>query len=223
MPTEKAFEVLRKGGDPGKTIANRDKANDRLIDKVLASKPRRSGFEFKRRGEEGWNFVNTGPKLRNKVENLPLSTGGAIWARRAGSNVIYVLRAVEVFIRVVVPPIPDSSATDGVKDIWKAIWEEIPELEQDLGYELVFVYQGIYNCRRIDGSSLWSQHAWRNGLDWHLNKAGTGTIDMNAMDKLIARLKARGVAAELLWRVTDHYGHAHGTGPPKRFGTPACA
>lgn len=110
-------------------------------------------------------------------------------------------------------------------------------------------YGAVYNCRRISGSTSWSQHAWGNAVD--LFPKGTEYAEKLA--------RCRAIANAVVWQakhrtaannrrkldvaeVIDHengrmwtrgggwgpYGgaaglHVHVTGFPKKTGTPSCA
>jgi hypothetical protein len=227
MATVRAYEVLRKGGNPGKPILSRAEANDELVDRLVATKPTgERGFEWKRRGvrgEDAWKREPSGPALRRRLDGTKLQTGDAIYARRVGGRTVFVLRAVQTLAAEDIGACPDSSATAGVKAIWNVLPELIAEVERELGYDVRFVYQGIYNYRGINGAPVCvrpSQHAWRNALDGHLIRASTRQIDLRANDLLIAKIRARGIASEVLWRVSGHYLHWHLTGRPKIGGLP---
>jgi hypothetical protein len=216
----KVFEVLRKGGAPSAPIPKRDAANLTLVDRVTRA-GRGLPYEFKRRGTELWTPARGAVHLREGLEQIRLRTGEAIYARRAGRSAIFVLRAVELVLDKTAP-CPDPSATRGVVQIWGAIQEETQLLELQLGRELTFVQQGIFNCRKIDGSTSWSQHAFHNALDGHIASEGK-PLDVEATTKLVERMRARGICAEILWQVAAHFGHFHLTASPKLGGLPACA
>jgi hypothetical protein len=73
------------------------------------------------------------------------------------------------------------------------------------------------NCRRISGSSTWSQHSWANAADIFVDKK-TG-------DELAARLRERygPWIATLLWWRKDHWDHIHVDMWPEGIFTPPCA
>lgn len=77
---------------------------------------------------------------------------------------------------------------------------------------------GVYNCRRIAGSSTWSEHSWGAANDIHFDKMSDG-------DKAAAWLKKNygSQLNELLWRVPSHYDHIHWSLKPDHTGTPPCA
>jgi hypothetical protein len=55
-------------------------------------------------------------------------------------------------------------------------------------------HAGVYNCRRISGSTVWSQHAWGNAVDL-FPKTGTsrkrGYVDADEARQTIARTIVR--------------------------------
>ena len=81
---------------------------------------------------------------------------------------------------------------------------------------------GVYNRRKIGGTSSWSQHSWANALDMHM-------VTIEEGDQLYAWLNARrtelGIRV-LLWRVNRHWNvppparHVHADFWPKGIGTP---
>lgn len=77
---------------------------------------------------------------------------------------------------------------------------------------------GVQNCRRISGSSTWSQHAWGNAVD-------LTTDTMAQMDGVVRWLRANQdrYVYQILWRVANHFNHAHVDGQPYKSGTPPCA
>ena len=209
----KQYEVFRKGGQPGKVFANYENAVAELVSRL----PRGlNGYEYKRRGGETWYHVKTKRGLKRVLNGKTLAIGEAFWARRNNGEAIFVLRAIEV---VVIPDCPDPAATPAVKALWDATYRAYLDLGP--GYE--FVYMGIFNCRKIDGSVSWSQHAFHNALDFRIRRkdADPGSIDATATSKVVNKVENQ--AAETLWLTTGHYFHAHLTGDPKRSGTPPCA
>jgi hypothetical protein len=225
--TVKAFEVLRRGGKPSDPILKRAVANRRLVERVTMSKPAEGerGFQWKRRGQETWKKVGTKVGLLEALGDASLRIGDALYARRTGSRVVYVLRAVEFFPIHPVPPVPDPNATEGVKVLWRDVFECTDQVERATGRSLDVVSMGIFACRRIDGSSTWSQHAFHNALDFRIRRSDAPllSIDGDSTTRVVSKVRVRGHAAEILWQVSGHYFHAHLTAEPKRFGTPACA
>jgi hypothetical protein len=114
-------------------------------------------------------------------------------------------------------------------------------------------HAGVYNCRRIAGSTAWSQHAWGNAVDLFpkAGKRGDKYIDAAEARKLIARTIVRNATRRTkanrgrklkVSQVIDHDGrliwtpergwrpytgapgnHVHVSGAPLRDGTPPCA
>lgn len=107
---------------------------------------------------------------------------------------------------------------------------------------------GVYSCRRIAGSSTWSQHAWGNAVDLFPDPpTGDDPADLRAIAVAVVRLATRRTPANrgrrlAVARVIDHqamrqwtpergwhaYGgtrgpHVHVEGRPTRTGTPPCA
>lgn len=81
----------------------------------------------------------------------------------------------------------------------------------------IIVGFGVYNRRKISGSTTWSQHSWPNALDVHVATLANG-------DKLFKFLKDNWEALNikvLLWRVRNHYDHLHIDFWPSGYGTPS--
>lgn len=89
---------------------------------------------------------------------------------------------------------------------------------------------GIYNCRPIRNSSLWSQHSWANAWDiTSPSKYGprnsTNLRHMKYLDGIYAFLvsnKSRLNIRIILWRTKDHWDHIHVDMWPKGISTPPC-
>ena len=87
---------------------------------------------------------------------------------------------------------------------------------------------GQWNCRKISGSTSWSQHSWGNGLDMTHQDYGYSTDPTHQayLDSVAAWLDEEGEALSVwsyLWRTTDHYDHIHVDFEPRGWGTPPCA
>lgn len=215
----KAFEVLRRGADPGQPIPKRDAANAELLSRLPQSDV---GYQYKRREEDAWRLAPGKPALKSALADMNLKTGGAIYARKTGRRV-FVLRAVEYTRPDPIAPCPDTNATPSVKALWTAVNEATAEVEREIGVDLELVFMGIYNCRRIDGSSKWSQHAFRNALDFRIRRANadSSSIDQDATSRVVHKVREK--ASQTLWLVPGHTYHCHLSGDPLRSGTPACA
>jgi hypothetical protein len=208
----KRFEVFRKGTNPGKDIKRYSSAVAEFVERL----PVGPVYEWKRRGQDAWKQCPGKPLLKGELLDRKLAVGDAFYARRKGGTAIFVLRAIEV---VVVPECPVIDPTPAIKALWDDTY--LAFLALGPGYE--FVYMGGFVCRKIDGSSSWSQHAFHNAFDVRIRKAGADndTIDVAATSKVVQAVKDK--AAEALWQVASHFYHAHLTGDPKRSGTPECA
>ncbi len=107
---------------------------------------------------------------------------------------------------------------------------------------------GVYNCRKVAGTSVWSQHAWGNAADLFPDppamddeadrRAIAEAVVLQATRRTVANRGRRLAVAEVI----DHdarriwtpalgwhgYGgstgdHVHVSGAPLRSGTPDCA
>jgi hypothetical protein len=113
------------------------------------------------------------------------------------------------------------------------------------GKTKIIDYGAVYACRKISGSSSWSQHSWGNAIDLFPERNIDGDLAkiahhvvLQATHRTIANRGRRLDVAEVIdhqnrlmwtpaggWRA---YGgttgpHIHVTGSPVRLGTPACA
>ena len=77
---------------------------------------------------------------------------------------------------------------------------------------------GIYNCRKIAGSSSWSQHSWSNALDIGVPNRDYG----NQVNRWLEQRKGRLNIEHKLWWVADHYDHIHMDWFPNHTGVPPC-
>ena len=127
--------------------------------------------------------------------------------------------------------------------------ERIIRVLQRANVESSIAYAGVFNCRRISGSPVWSQHAWGNAVD--LFPRGSEYAEKRARCRDIAnavvyqathRTKANRFRKLDVARVIDHenrrdwtphdgwteYGgttglHVHVEGQPVKTGVPPCA
>jgi hypothetical protein len=92
-----------------------------------------------------------------------------------------------------------------------------------------FVHRvGVTNCRKIAGSSSYSQHSWSNALDIHFT-ASVGTPATGAAlaagtsmkQKILNKFEPH--INEMLWQVSGHWEHIHVSTWPKGWLTPPCA
>ena len=112
-----------------------------------------------------------------------------------------------------------------VDPILSAVLDEFPDLRN----------WGVYNCRKIAGSSTWSQHSWGNAWDAAYPAGGSANGDPYLDDAVtwVRGERARGTwfgppgarvqIGTVLWKVPDHFDHAHIETANKRTGTPPCA
>jgi Extensin-like protein C-terminus len=106
-------------------------------------------------------------------------------------------------------PTISGNATPAAKAIVKPLWTEFPGLD----------YWGCYNCRRISGSSSWSQHAWADAIDVHAPSMAYG----DQVYRWLMSNRGKFKLTRVLWRVPNHYDHLHIDFDPDRSGTPPCA
>jgi hypothetical protein len=158
-------------------------------------------------------LVEVHDRLPARLNDLKL---GETWATKSLADDFTVwVRKVHVD-----PPSIETPGTDAIDAIYgwlqgnfKGRWEN----------------WGICVCKRISGSSSWSQHAYCNAID-----VGGSTGNLSAIAKAaVAAARAGKIPCDqVIWqgwehlhggRVYDHYDHVHLTGKPQRGGYPtAC-
>jgi hypothetical protein len=87
---------------------------------------------------------------------------------------------------------------------------------------------GVWNCRKISGSSTWSQHAWGAALDLHHVGYGYSSSQqhqafLDQVAAFIAKYRQQMSVRTALWRTSGHYDHIHLDFWPRGYGTPPCA
>ena len=101
-------------------------------------------------------------------------------------------------------------------DLWRDVSAQFPGVRN----------AGIDSCRKISGSSSWSQHAWGNALDIGV---GTNQALGDLVYQYLVRNKTRFGLGTICWKSAGgcdpaaHKDHVHVEGLPKRRGTPPCA
>jgi hypothetical protein len=107
--------------------------------------------------------------------------------------------------------------TEPVRQIQSAV-----EQHFEIAYQARSLWNlGIFNCRKIAGSSSWSQHAWGNAYDIGVKNLLMGD---QVQSYLIQQRQSKRLPIGLiLWRVPDHFDHVHVEGIPKMMGTPPCS
>ena len=100
---------------------------------------------------------------------------------------------------------------------YKELQERFPELRA-----------GRCNCRKISGTSTYSQHSWCNALDIYHKDWGysTNPIHQQWLDTVYDFIEAYREELSIrvrIWRKRDHFNHIHIDGWPKGYATPSCA
>lgn len=182
--------------------------------------PHRSlGYRIKPKGRDFWSAPQTlaevVPLLGEKVGAAKL--GQVWWAKAIGDGfLIPIYRYDSNPLAYMATP-----GTDAIDLIVGTVVQRFPSVGN----------LGIQVCKRIAGSSSWSQHSWGNGVDfggwggpWG---SATWIANLDAVNAYVARLWTDGIlpVAQLGWRNwPNHYpGHIHVSGSPMRSGTPECA
>lgn len=124
------------------------------------------------------------------------------------------------------PRIPDSPGTAPMDIVRFHLYTAFPRLES----------WGICNCRRVAGSSSWSQHAYCNAEDVHaafnVMEDATTWLVRQAQSGLNLPV-AQAIFNRRVWEpsrgwreysgVSSHTDHIHISGSPMREGLPDCA
>jgi hypothetical protein len=85
---------------------------------------------------------------------------------------------------------------------------------------------GIFNCRRISGSSAWSQHAFADAWDVASPQSvKTGRPDdyLRGIVNTLNQRKGALAITRIIFGDAAHQNHAHVDVDPDRGGTPPCA
>jgi len=134
--------------------------------------------------------------------------------------------------------------------VWTPSCERICRVMQRAKVANVIAYAGVFSCRKIEGSTSWSQHSWGNAtdlfpkgaLEYAVKRAHCRAIADATVYQATHRTKANRFRKLDVARVIDHenrrdwtpqdgwtdYGgttglHIHVEGQPTKTGTPACA
>jgi len=89
------------------------------------------------------------------------------------------------------------------------------------------VRAGEWNCRKISGSSTWSQHSWGNALDlyhvgWKYEVSARNKAFLDPIHQWLKTYRHELSIRTLLWQTRDHFNHIHVDGWPKGYGNPPC-
>lgn len=96
------------------------------------------------------------------------------------------------------------------------------QLETILSARFPGIRFGRRNCRKISGSTQWSQHSWDNGRDIYppLGLPNDWLDQVNEfLENHLSDLNVR----VKLYRVKDHFNHIHVDFWPRGWSTPPCA
>src|SRR3990172_7056538 len=217
MPEKVLYQVGWRGGSMAEPLPLR-KALERGQARLKGKGP----FRQKLRGENSYGPDKGLPATMTRVDHQLRNVcklGDAVWVKIERGRT-FVFRKVKVYVEVKVPPCPDPYATPAIKQTWTLVQQLKDKAEAKFG-DLDFVYLGIYSCRHISGSLSWSQHAYRNGLDWAVHHPGGG-IHFPAMVWMVKRVSAASFVCQSLWRVALHFDHNHLSGCPLKTGVPSC-
>lgn len=106
--------------------------------------------------------------------------------------------------------------TPNVQRVVDAVVQEFPT-----------VRVGAWNCRKIAGKPLWSQHSYVQRTPLYQGNAAdvfpTNPAQGDQIAAFIRRPEYAAVVKTVLWRVKDHFDHIHFDTWPEGVGTPPCA
>jgi hypothetical protein len=158
------------------------------------------------------------PAIKSRLKTW--NAGKTLWIKSHEHSFILAVRIIKVY-----KIIDLANTTTAIDKVYTALkWNFT-----DWGFI------GTFSCRRIAGSSSWSQHAWGNAIDF------TGsTSKMNAMTSWLAQKASSGqlpisqiIHNRQVWTpmygwmyysgIDPHYTHVHVSGLPYLYGTPPCA
>jgi hypothetical protein len=84
---------------------------------------------------------------------------------------------------------------------------------------------GIYNRRKIAGTTTWSQHSWPNAVDLFFTRYGdTSPVHQSMLEDLSEWLYFNTSLDEVrntLWNIPAHYDHIHIDFWPRGYGVPS--
>ena len=126
--------------------------------------------------------------------------------------------------KIVPPPYPTQVMTPAARRVWDHVLSQ-PQFAH-MGH------MGVFSCRAIAGSSISSQHAWGNAIDFK----GTAAEMQLLADYLVKHAAELGINYVIYnrmvsqaggpWRpytgVSPHTDHVHIDFFPVQYGTPAC-
>ena len=218
VPMYLAERLSAKGSGRPLTL---DKAVDRTCE---LSKREGPPYRIRERSEKRWGVKMTLPELRkrlpNRMEDVRLNDALLIDNDGDDDEMVRVRRVMRP-----VDPLDLVNCTDSCEVLIYFLRERFPK-HMNLGW---------FNCRRISGSSSWSQHAFGNAYDaggpYSLVKdmgaalvAAGNRGDIPCAEVIFDRKRWTPESGVRPYTGSDpHTSHIHTSGRPYRTGTPACA
>lgn len=200
---------------------------DLAVSEIMQHVKRIGGpWDLSIRGSDETERVHGDARIRRRITALgkDLHVGDRLDLIPINGRRLFVIRCSEWRIGDdLVPDFPPVTHTPEVERIWRTCYVKTEQIAFRLGRNLAFVQQGVFNCRKIDGSDSWSKHAWGAALDGHVANADTGRLDGEATDLLVAILRPLDFVGLVLWRVSGHFGHFHAEEDDPPSGFPPCA
>jgi hypothetical protein len=106
--------------------------------------------------------------------------------------------------------------TKRIASVWQRVYTWFPHA----------VNLGTFNCRPIADSTTWSEHAWADAWDVsspQTVKLQTPDAYLDQIVRFIKSLPPKVGVSQILYRIKNHYSHAHVDVEPNYTGTPPCA
>jgi hypothetical protein len=192
---------------------------ERVLD-ILQNRASKHEPEFRLKRDEGrWSAPKPLSDIIGRLRKvLPKVDVGTRYRIKSSDGAVWEIRKVEISLVVVA----DTIGTPAIDKIYGTVVNRFRGVEN----------WGIYSCRRIAGSSRWSQHAFKNAWDIH-----HGTLMGEIADFLVKNYDILDVAEVIYnrriwtrsegWRTysgsNPHTDHIHVSGFPLATGVPPCA
>jgi hypothetical protein len=193
-----------------------DIAGELSLARKRLERHRGAGFMLKAKDTDEWSRIfelnEALARFRDKLESSP---EGKVFYLRAKVDG-YKEKGARFDMNPLA--IVRTSGNDAVDLIIGTVVERFPSVRS----------MGILVCKRISGTSNWSQHAYGNAVDFGGPGSWGSPENIALLDDVVDYVNALAPilpVSQVGWRNwPDHYpGHVHFSGAPLRSGTPACA
>lgn len=169
-------------------------------------------------GDLNWTrWFSRKKAVHEYAERLRTRASGSIWYVQASSNKNSHL--AKIIVKTI---IYDTQGTPAIDRVITALKKKFDN----------WSVWGIFACRAVAGTSIWSQHAYANAVD-----LGASSTKMREIARFLSAHRELPVSqviyARQVWTpisgwhyyggVNPHYDHVHVSGEPYMTGTPRCA